>query len=138
MCAATGAKSHNQASHTKVPTDTRSIQRGQPLCQQIPGSALDDAIGKLLVDTVTPPTLEVALAVQTELERRCMRPTGCDCTTLSKHDNQRASFPPWEKDRAAPRRSLTLRLVRLDFCNHRQHQFKALQRAGNPALEVRR
>ena len=43
---------------------SRRIQRGKPVCQQIPGSALDDAIGKLLIDTVTPLTLEVALAVQ--------------------------------------------------------------------------
>ena len=50
---------------------SRRIQRGKPVCQQIPGSALDDAIGKLLIDTVTPLTLEVALAVQTELESRC-------------------------------------------------------------------
>ena len=49
----------------------RSIQRGRRVCQQIPGAALDVAIGKLLVDTVTPLTLEVAFAVQTELENRC-------------------------------------------------------------------
>jgi len=49
----------------------RSIERGRRVCQQIPGAALDDAIGKLLVDTVTPLTLEVAFAVQTELENRC-------------------------------------------------------------------
>ena len=50
---------------------SRSIQRAQPVCQQIPGSAIDDAIGKLLVEAVTPRTLEVALAVQKELESRC-------------------------------------------------------------------
>jgi DNA invertase Pin-like site-specific DNA recombinase len=50
---------------------SRSIQRAQPVCQQIPGSALDDAIGKLLVEAVTPRTLEVALGVQKELESRC-------------------------------------------------------------------
>ena len=50
---------------------SRSIQRGRPACQQIAGGALDDAIGMLLVETVTPLTLEVALAVQKELESRC-------------------------------------------------------------------
>jgi DNA invertase Pin-like site-specific DNA recombinase len=50
---------------------SRSIQRAQPACQQIAGGALDDAIGMLLVETVTPLTLEVALAVQKELESRC-------------------------------------------------------------------
>jgi hypothetical protein len=36
----------------------------------IHGGVLDDAIGKLLVETVTPLTLEVALAVKNELESR--------------------------------------------------------------------
>jgi hypothetical protein len=48
----------------------RRIQRGEPICQQIHGGGLDHAIGKLLVEMVTPLTLEVALAVQKELESR--------------------------------------------------------------------
>lgn len=39
-------------------------------CQTIPGSGIDDAIGELLVEMVTPVTLEVALQVQAELEAR--------------------------------------------------------------------
>jgi DNA invertase Pin-like site-specific DNA recombinase len=46
------------------------IQRAEPLCQHVPGGGLDEAIGKLLVETVTPMTLEVALTVQKELESR--------------------------------------------------------------------
>lgn len=46
------------------------IQHGVPSCQHIPGAALDDAIGALLVRTCTPLTLEVALAVQQEIESR--------------------------------------------------------------------
>lgn len=48
----------------------RGIERAEPICQQINGGAIDDAIGKLLVETVTPVTLEVALTVQKELEAR--------------------------------------------------------------------
>jgi DNA invertase Pin-like site-specific DNA recombinase len=48
----------------------RGIAQAQPVCQQIKGQALDEAIGKLLIETVTPLTLEVALAVQRELEAR--------------------------------------------------------------------
>lgn len=48
----------------------RGIQRAEPVCQQIHGGALDETIGKLLVETVTPVTLEVALTVQKELESR--------------------------------------------------------------------
>jgi DNA invertase Pin-like site-specific DNA recombinase len=40
------------------------------LCRTIWGSELDRAIGEVLVGTVTPLTLEVALAVQDELEKR--------------------------------------------------------------------
>jgi hypothetical protein len=61
----------------------RRIQGGGPLCQHIPGGALDDAIGKLLVDTVTPMTLEVALAVQKELESRCEETERLRNTTLN-------------------------------------------------------
>jgi DNA invertase Pin-like site-specific DNA recombinase len=48
-----------------------SIQNGASRCLVIPGAAgVDAAIGKLLLDTVTPLALEVALGVQTELEAR--------------------------------------------------------------------
>jgi hypothetical protein len=46
------------------------IERAERICQQIHGGAIDDAIGKLLVESVTPVTLEVALTVQKELEER--------------------------------------------------------------------
>jgi len=39
-------------------------------CQQIPGASIDRAIGELLVEAVTPVTLEVALKVQAELDVR--------------------------------------------------------------------
>ena len=46
------------------------IAHAQPLCQSINGGGLDDAVGRLLVERVTPVTLEVALAVQKELDSR--------------------------------------------------------------------
>ncbi len=46
------------------------IEHAEPICQQIVGGELDAAIGRLLVEVVTPVTLEVALAVQKELESR--------------------------------------------------------------------
>jgi hypothetical protein len=39
-------------------------------CQTIPGAAVDAAISKLLLDSLTPLTLEVALTVQAEIETR--------------------------------------------------------------------
>lgn len=46
------------------------IEYGERICQTVPGGRLDAAIGELLVETMTPLTLEVALAVQEELRAR--------------------------------------------------------------------
>jgi DNA invertase Pin-like site-specific DNA recombinase len=47
-----------------------SIREGKPICQRIPGGGIDEAIGALLLETVTPMALEVSLAVQGELQSR--------------------------------------------------------------------
>jgi DNA invertase Pin-like site-specific DNA recombinase len=47
-----------------------SSNRGAPPCQLIPGGSLDQAIGKALVETLTPVKLELALAVQQEIDTR--------------------------------------------------------------------
>ena len=47
-----------------------SIQTAKPACQTISGASLDEAVGRLLIDTVTPIALELALKVQQELESR--------------------------------------------------------------------
>jgi hypothetical protein len=41
-----------------------------PSCQSVPGASIDDAIGQLLVEAMTPVVLDVALAVQQELQAR--------------------------------------------------------------------
>lgn len=46
------------------------IRRGEPICHCIPGMGLDQAIGDLLIEVVSPMTLEVTLAVQQELQAR--------------------------------------------------------------------
>lgn len=46
------------------------IEHAQPVCQQIPGSGIDKAIGALLMEAVSPVALEVALSVQQELQSR--------------------------------------------------------------------
>jgi DNA invertase Pin-like site-specific DNA recombinase len=48
----------------------KAIDTGSPVCHAVPGSTIDPAIGQLLIDTVTPLSLEVALSVQAELEAR--------------------------------------------------------------------
>lgn len=46
------------------------IEHGRPICQSIPGASIDEAIGQLLLEKVTPLALEVTLAVQHELQLR--------------------------------------------------------------------
>ncbi len=46
------------------------IEHGGPVCQSIPGHSIDEAIGRLLLERVTPSALEVTLAVQQELQTR--------------------------------------------------------------------
>jgi DNA invertase Pin-like site-specific DNA recombinase len=47
-----------------------AIADGTPPCHQVSGASIDAAIGALLLDSVTPLALEVALSVQAELEAR--------------------------------------------------------------------
>jgi DNA invertase Pin-like site-specific DNA recombinase len=46
------------------------IEQAQPLCQRVPGRGIDEAMGNLLVEAVSPVALEVALTVQQELQSR--------------------------------------------------------------------
>jgi DNA invertase Pin-like site-specific DNA recombinase len=48
----------------------QNIQRHRPVCLNLPGHTIDRAIEDLLLQTVTPLALEVALTVQAELEAR--------------------------------------------------------------------
>ncbi|MGH2831806.1 MAG: recombinase family protein, partial [Solirubrobacteraceae bacterium] len=62
-----------------------SIQAGTPQCLLVPGQSIDDTISQLLLDTVTPLALEVALTVQSELEAQADQADG-----LRKSHVQRA------------------------------------------------
>jgi len=46
------------------------IEHAEPICQHVPGVSIDKAVGNVLVDALTPITLEVALSVQQELQAR--------------------------------------------------------------------
>ena len=63
------------------------IERWENSCQYIPGAAIDEAISKLLIESVTPLTLEVALQVQKELENRFD-----EADKLRKQQVQRAEY----------------------------------------------
>jgi DNA invertase Pin-like site-specific DNA recombinase len=64
---------HLRRDGRQVPTYTCMLDRlcrGGRDCQSVPGAALDEAIGQLLVEAVTPLNLEIALAVEGELRTR--------------------------------------------------------------------
>ena len=63
------------------------IERWENSCQYIPGANIDEAIGKLLLESVRPLTLEVALQVQKELEDRFN-----EADKLRKQQVQRAEY----------------------------------------------
>jgi DNA invertase Pin-like site-specific DNA recombinase len=93
VCAVCGERMtvrYHQRGERRVPDylcQRQGIERAQPVCQQIHGQALDEAIGRLLVETVTPLTLEVALAVQEELEHRAE-----ECDRLRRQEVERARY----------------------------------------------
>jgi len=47
-----------------------SVRRAENVCQRVPGSVVDQAISNLLLELMQPMTLQVALAVQQEVEAR--------------------------------------------------------------------
>jgi DNA invertase Pin-like site-specific DNA recombinase len=46
------------------------IEHGQPLCQRVPGERIDKTISDVLVDSMSPFALDVALTVQQEIQAR--------------------------------------------------------------------
>lgn len=63
------------------------IEQGQAICQSIPGKSIDQAVGRLLLEKVTPLALEVTLAVQQELQTRRE-----EADALRKQQVQRARY----------------------------------------------
>lgn len=46
------------------------IEHARPHCQRVPGRQIDQAISDLLVETITPAALQIALTVQAEIQSR--------------------------------------------------------------------
>lgn len=77
-----------------------SIDRCKPVCQRVPGVAVDQAVGKVLVESVSPLALEVALNVQAEVQARVE-----EADRIRKQHVERAQY---EADQAS------LRYMRVD------------------------
>src|SRR5580693_4496184 len=64
---------YHQRHDQQVPTyvcQRDGIEHAHRICQAIPGAGLDQQIGQLLIDTLTPLAIEAALTVQAELQHR--------------------------------------------------------------------
>jgi DNA invertase Pin-like site-specific DNA recombinase len=68
------------------------IERAGDICQRIPGGGIDEAVGQLLVASVTPLALDVALQIQGEIQARLD-----EANRLRQQQVQRAQY---EADRA--------------------------------------
>ena len=76
-----------------------SVERGEPVCQCIHGESIDKTISELMLDSMTPLALEVALTVQKELEHQADQ-----IVNLRKQEVERARY---EADLARRRYMLT-------------------------------
>jgi DNA invertase Pin-like site-specific DNA recombinase len=72
-----------------------AVAHAEPPCQRIPGGGIDAAVGQLLVESVTPLALEVALNVQSEIQSRL-----AEAERLRQQQVQRAQY---EAERAQVR-----------------------------------
>jgi hypothetical protein len=63
------------------------IDHSTPACQRIPGAGIDEAIGELLVQSVTPLALEAAMNVQAEIQTRL-----AEAARLRRQQIQRAEY----------------------------------------------
>jgi DNA invertase Pin-like site-specific DNA recombinase len=81
---------YSLAYHALAPTyvcQEASIRRAEKVCQRVPGTVVDQAISNLLLELMEPMTLEVALAVQQEVEGRIT-----ETDTLRRKHVERAQY----------------------------------------------
>jgi len=65
----------------------QGIERAERICQSIPGAKIDEAIGQLLLEMITPLTLALSLDVQRQLEAQLDQ-----ADRLRKHHVERARY----------------------------------------------
>jgi len=73
MCGARMSVTYHHRKGRLVPTYfccRRALQYRQSTCQSIAGAGIDEAVGQLVVDAMTPMALQLTLAVQDELQSR--------------------------------------------------------------------
>jgi Recombinase/Recombinase zinc beta ribbon domain len=81
---------YSVAYHRVTPTyvcQEASVRNAEKVCQHVPGAVVDRAISELLLELMQPMTLEIALAVQQEVEARIM-----ETDTLRRKHVERARY----------------------------------------------
>jgi DNA invertase Pin-like site-specific DNA recombinase len=103
-----------------------SIENTKPICQHIPGDGIDQAVGNLLLQSVTPFSLEVALNVQQELQTRVE-----EVDRLRKQQVQRARYEAEQAQlrymRVDPNNRLVADTLEADWNNKLRAQTQAQQ-----------
>jgi DNA invertase Pin-like site-specific DNA recombinase len=64
--------------------DRASLYLGEPLCQSIAGSPVDEAVGKLIAEQMTPAAVELALEVRAEIEARHQEADQLRCRAIER------------------------------------------------------
>ena len=64
--------------------DRTTDARGQPHCQSLAGTPVDEAVGALLVEKMTPAAIELALEIRKEIEVRNTTKTSCAAARSSE------------------------------------------------------
>lgn len=87
ICGKRMAVRYHQGKFSRYMCQRKGIERGERICQSINGRVVDEAIGNLLIESVNPLALEVALNVQDELRARFE-----DADRLRKKQVERARY----------------------------------------------
>lgn len=64
--------------------DRASLYLGEPLCQSIAGPPVDEAVGKLIAEQMTPAAVELALEVRAEIEARHQEADQLRCRAIER------------------------------------------------------
>jgi len=119
----------------------RSNQRAERPCQIVHGAGVDAAVGKLLVEAVTPLALEVALSVQQELQTRAE-----EADRLRRAEVERARYDALLAQRRYLRVDPDNRLVassleadwnaKLRALDAAEQEYERQRQAGPPGLDA--
>jgi Recombinase/Recombinase zinc beta ribbon domain len=113
--------------------DGRTVDDPQPICQGISGKDVDEAVGELLLEIVTPVAIEVTLAVQQELQARLD-----EVERLRKEQVERARYEAELAQRRSMRVDPDNRLVADTLEADWNRRLRALQEAQQEYEQQRR